>query len=263
MIKFFRKIRKKMADDNRPLQYMRYAFGEIVLVVIGILIALSINNWNEGRKDRIKEQAILAQVKKDYVSNLSQLEEKMATRTRIISSGLRILKDFDQPKNAKRDSLIKNIAIMSSDPTFDPIENDIVSSGNLRLIKNEKLKRLLSNWSSDVVALKEVEVTWSDIANHRLDDVLIELGISRDATNSFLSDIEHTWLLDKDLFDNTTEIGNSKLSAPIDEILRHKGLESMAASAVTYNISSNFQSEALVRRINEIIDLIESEIVVK
>ena len=50
MIPFFRKIRKKMADDNRPLKYARYAIGEIVLVVIGILIALQVNNWNEQRK---------------------------------------------------------------------------------------------------------------------------------------------------------------------------------------------------------------------
>jgi hypothetical protein len=47
MIKFFRRIRKKLADDNKPLKYMRYAIGEIFLVVIGILIALQINNWNE------------------------------------------------------------------------------------------------------------------------------------------------------------------------------------------------------------------------
>jgi len=43
MINFLRKIRKKLADDNKPLKYMRYAIGEIVLVVVGILIALSIN----------------------------------------------------------------------------------------------------------------------------------------------------------------------------------------------------------------------------
>ncbi len=48
MIPFFRKIRKKMADDNKPLKYMRYAIGEIVLVVIGILIALQINTWNNN-----------------------------------------------------------------------------------------------------------------------------------------------------------------------------------------------------------------------
>jgi hypothetical protein len=50
MINFFRKKRKKMADDNKPLKYMRYAIGEILLVVIGILIALQVNNWNENRK---------------------------------------------------------------------------------------------------------------------------------------------------------------------------------------------------------------------
>jgi hypothetical protein len=62
MIPFFRKIRKKMADDNRPLKYMRYAIGEIVLVVIGILIALQINNWNSERKERTKEQYYLKSI---------------------------------------------------------------------------------------------------------------------------------------------------------------------------------------------------------
>lgn len=54
MIGFFRRIRKKFADDNKPIKYTRYAFGEIVLVVIGILIALSINNWNENKTQERK-----------------------------------------------------------------------------------------------------------------------------------------------------------------------------------------------------------------
>jgi hypothetical protein len=70
MIPFFRKIRKKMADDNRPLKYMRYAIGEIVLVVIGILIALQINNWNEERKKREKFDLVLVEVKKELVLNI-------------------------------------------------------------------------------------------------------------------------------------------------------------------------------------------------
>jgi len=53
MINFFRRIRKQFADDNKPLKYMRYAIGEILLVVIGILIALQTNNWNEEQKEYI------------------------------------------------------------------------------------------------------------------------------------------------------------------------------------------------------------------
>ena len=72
MINFFRRIRKKMADDNRPLKYMRYAIGEIVLVVIGILIALQINNWNEERKDKEKTSRLLKEAHKELVYNIKQ-----------------------------------------------------------------------------------------------------------------------------------------------------------------------------------------------
>ncbi len=59
MIPFFRKTRKKLADDNKPMKYTRYAIGEILLVVIGILIALQINNWNEERKSKVTEINVL------------------------------------------------------------------------------------------------------------------------------------------------------------------------------------------------------------
>jgi hypothetical protein len=62
MINLFRKTRKKMADDNKPMKYARYAIGEIVLVVIGILIALQLNNWNETRKSEDQFKAVLQQI---------------------------------------------------------------------------------------------------------------------------------------------------------------------------------------------------------
>ena len=59
MINFFRKIRHKLADNNQFLKYSRYAIGEIVLVVVGILIAVQINNWNEARKAELEEKIIM------------------------------------------------------------------------------------------------------------------------------------------------------------------------------------------------------------
>ncbi len=92
MIKFFRKIRQNSIKDNKITNYLKYAVGEIVLVVIGILIALSINNWNEQRKNQddvhlslfqilndLKQEELFLQenhlsVKKsiDYLSNVSK-----------------------------------------------------------------------------------------------------------------------------------------------------------------------------------------------
>ena len=59
MLPFFRRIRKNLADENQILKYSSYAIGEIVLVVIGILIALQINNWNEEQKSRKNELTYL------------------------------------------------------------------------------------------------------------------------------------------------------------------------------------------------------------
>ena len=75
MINFFRKIRKKMADDNRPLKYARYAIGEIVLVVLGILIALQINNWNENRLNNLSVKSYL----NNLIQDLNDDQEKLDT----------------------------------------------------------------------------------------------------------------------------------------------------------------------------------------
>ena len=77
MIRFFRNIRQKLASKNKVMAYLRYAIGEIVLVVFGILIALQVNNWNEQRKDSNFEHEILALIdqnlEQDSVSLSSEL----------------------------------------------------------------------------------------------------------------------------------------------------------------------------------------------
>ncbi|WP_204346678.1 DUF6090 family protein [Psychroserpens algicola] len=260
MIKFFRKIRQNLLSKGETSQYLKYAIGEIVLVVIGILIALSINNWNEERKNSTREQVILKQLKEDYQANLIQLEQKIEMRNNIINSGIKIFKAIDYPEKVNRDSLIRLIGNINQDPTFDPVQNDLTSSGNLRLIKNEKLKRKLSNWSSDIVALTELEEAWSNIVNQHMEYEIAKLGISRDVVNSWINDSDQLWLLDKNQKITETNFENSKHSVSVIEITSCKELEGIVASAISFNKPANIQSLTLVKRINEIIELIDSEI---
>lgn len=73
MIKFFRKIRRQLLAKNKFSKYLLYAIGEIVLVVIGILIALQINNWNQSKQESNKEKVYLRNVEADLKQQLSYI----------------------------------------------------------------------------------------------------------------------------------------------------------------------------------------------
>lgn len=73
MIKFFRKIRYDLMEKNKTGKYLKYAFGEIILVVIGILIALQINNFNNGRQEMKIEQSYLLSLQSEYETNLEKI----------------------------------------------------------------------------------------------------------------------------------------------------------------------------------------------
>ena len=77
MIKFFRHIRKSLLMENKTGKYFKYAIGEIILVVIGILIALSINNWNENQKEQKQIRNIYARVVKDFENSGVEIENNL------------------------------------------------------------------------------------------------------------------------------------------------------------------------------------------
>jgi hypothetical protein len=74
MIRLFRMIRQRLLTDHRFGKYLLYASGEIILIVIGILIALSINNWNEVQKTRNLEQTYLVDLRAEFMQNLNALD---------------------------------------------------------------------------------------------------------------------------------------------------------------------------------------------
>ena len=86
MIKFFRRLRRKLLDEGNLKKYLIYAIGEILLVVIGILIALQINNWNEESKDLVRSHEILLEIKENVQFNTSQFMAEIKEEKNVIKS---------------------------------------------------------------------------------------------------------------------------------------------------------------------------------
>lgn len=260
MISIFRKLRAQSIRLKKFSSFFLYAIGEIFLVMVGILMALQVNNWNEDRKNSNKEQAILVQLKKEYESNLLQLEEKITMRFEIIATCEDILHSIDHPETIEEDVLFNKIGILTLDPTFDPIINDLMNSGNLQLIKNIELKNKLSNWTSDVQSLKEMEIEWQKMTLQINFPFIVGLNIYRDVAHNQYKDTKvPIYIIDRSLNDKLN-IGKSKKKPDLDKIINNPEIESIVARAITSNYLTNLQSHALKNRINEILNLLNQEI---
>jgi hypothetical protein len=95
MIAFIRKLRRRLLAEGALGKYLAYAVGEIVLVVVGILIALQINNYNDARKDRVRELGYLANIRADLMANITEMDSYLATRTDNIAAARRIISHFE------------------------------------------------------------------------------------------------------------------------------------------------------------------------
>jgi len=259
MIKIFRKIRYDLMEKNKTGKYIKYAIGEIILVVIGILIALQINNWNEFRKDRVQEQEVLEQLKEEHESNLKQLESKIKMRNIVIESSRKLLSYIDNPETAISDSILYNLSRGGLRPTFDPIKNDLVSSNKLSLIQNNKLRKLLSQWESNYHQLNEEEWFWRDYAINTRIPFISDKNLSRklyyvtNKINKKLYLIEDS-NYEKYLFNDT------KVEIDYNEILLDPTLESIASTAIFACTDANLQSFVLKKNIAEILKLINENL---
>ena len=152
MIKFFRKIRKNLVSENRLTRYLLYAIGEIVLVVIGILIALQINNWNEDNKGKAFEREMLSQIQDNLKKDKAKLIEIHASFTKAIASADKIL--AIGPEDHIPDSLRYWLAYFIQFERFQPITNsyEALKSRGLDQVSNKELRLLLGEYYDDEIS---------------------------------------------------------------------------------------------------------------
>jgi hypothetical protein len=152
MIKFFRKIRQNLLTENKTGKYFKYAIGEIVLVVIGILIALSINNWNENRKNKLTESNYYCKLLADFELDRKNVSELYKESDYKIETSKKLLSELDE-KNKDKSYLIDNYIQALRTNAFVPSKvtfTDIVSSGKLILLTNDLLKNNLIRYYTEL-----------------------------------------------------------------------------------------------------------------
>ena len=139
-------------EKNKSGMYLKYAIGEIVLVVIGILIALSINNWNENRKNRISESEYYCKLLADFELDRQNIAELYKESEHKIETSKRLLLELNN-KNKEKSFLVNNYLQALRTNAFVPSKvamTDLVSSGRLNLLTNDSLKNDLVRYYGEL-----------------------------------------------------------------------------------------------------------------
>ena len=237
---------------------------EILVLIIGIYGAFMLDNWNEKRNEGVQEQRILHQLKIEYQENLKQLDEKIEMRNYIIAHSIKILEMIDNPEKYSTDSLLSYIRSINVKPTFDPVSNDIIISGNIRLITNPRLKQLLQHWSSDVIQVQEEERRWDKISTEQMGPLINRLGIRRFiAAKTDINSEVNRKLMSLILIDSTKSnfiesVPKSNAAFDALPLLQNKEFDGIVTSAFQLNRIANAQSFILRDKIIEILSLIET-----
>lgn len=155
MIIFLRKIRERLLSENKLGKYLIYAVGEILLVVIGILIALQINDWNKNQNERLEEKEILKAMQVDFIESKNRISETIFLQERVIKFGttlsqLMIEKEYqlglDSIEYYLFDGAISHWRAEPVTGTYDAL----IGAGKTGLIQNNDLRRILAEFSAEL-----------------------------------------------------------------------------------------------------------------
>lgn len=246
MIKFFRRIRERLISEGKVSKYLLYAIGEIVLVVIGILIALQVNNMREEQKAREKEHAFLKELHFDFIYNKKQLDSIIAHNTKALKATIRLSeiiakmkKEMDSKKYLEyplADSIYYYQDIAFRNLSYNPKNGTVqalINSSSFDLIKNDSLRRNL--------------VSWKDI----LDDYLEEEQFAM----KFLFDEYLPWVRSTYKFQNAFSEENLEIMASSQEfnyrITRLGDLD---------NLLNTVETEGIVKTIDAIVRMTKPSI---
>lgn len=203
MIKFFSKIRQKLLIENRFNKYLLYAIGEIILVVIGILIALQINTWSENKKIKTEEKKLITGLIQNIEDDIKSLISLKKEDSIFVDANRILLSAFKNDSIRKNKSLLKQkINVASRANKLVPnqiIFNQIQFSGKLNYISNDSIKNKIQSYYnnvSNVLDFQEVNA-----------NIIYSIGVDMSAILDYNSSIQIVLpdfaKIEVDAFDNS------------------------------------------------------------
>lgn len=204
MINFFRHIRRTFLIEGNMSKYLKYAIGEILLVMVGILLALQVNNWNENRKLSKKQDVYLQGLKEDLLISQKALD-RVIRKTDRVSETVTYLIDIIRVNKSKietinMDSLIASSAGYTIFMGSEGVINDILGSGQLGLITNAYLRKEIASWEANLKMIRANE----DLSEKNVEKYMNAMNQYMDFTNyeydslAFISSKKEAFLNDLD-----------------------------------------------------------------
>ncbi|WP_108424373.1 DUF6090 family protein [Flagellimonas amoyensis] len=162
MLKFFRKIRRGLIEEKKVGNYVLYAIGEIVLVVIGILIALAIDNANEDSIKHKKQQVYLIGLKKEFETSQNKLKTLISVNKKSYEDSKTIIGFMQDPNRLPNEEELSNLLYnaFAFDISYNPnnsLLEEMINSGSLKDLTNPQLRVLLTNWISNMDDISKQE----------------------------------------------------------------------------------------------------------
>ncbi len=263
MIKIFRNLRKQLLTQGKTSKYLKYAIGEIVLVVIGILIALKINTWNQDQQNKKQEQQLLQQLLIEYNSNLEQINSKIFLRNEGIHSGIKLLSYRSlNDQEIQYDSVNRHLSRLINRPTFDPelgVTSELTNSGKLYILSNAVLRNKISAFPSSLSELREEEIVILNLVEERFNPFLMEHYQIGRVMSEFLDDEQ---IRSKVTITESSKGKSIKDLFPPDNpkpLLTHPNFEDYISIIISNTTYTNDQSIGVKLKIEEIVSLIKKE----
>ena len=238
MTHLFRRIRQQLLGEGKTGKYLKYAIGEIVLVVIGILIALSINNWNEWKKERLLEVNTLKEIKNSIINDSIELNAGVDNYDRSTYKLERMLVEFnDNSKTIEKivDSLPSAIPFIHVE--FYMSGYKLLEARGMDIISNEKLRNTIAQYY-------ESDLKWYEFSLGKYESELKGLN-------------------DKWLYENYYGIySRHEDFVPYNKkaLMMDEELIGMVKTRMHYNRGSKYQAIGVLNQIKTLIEMIDEHI---